>query len=95
MSDAAYSNSAYRGAIHPTQDRRVELRYLNTIMEESDFSDSSPVAQKQMTIPMVLREESLREERIKSTHLNDEREQRIDMWLSPMSDHFPDRKSVV
>ena len=97
MSNATYSNSAYRGAIHSSQDRRVEYHYLNTIMEESDYSESSPVAQKQTSNPMLLREERLREERRMDDHFNDgrrrsaheDREQRIDMWFSPMSDHFP------
>ncbi|CAK7235929.1 hypothetical protein SBRCBS47491_009463 [Sporothrix bragantina] len=95
---------AQRGALIPSQERRLECRYLNTIMEEADFSDASPTqnARSPMSVPMKLHQQQQqlyhqhqqrltgdrqREDRRHGS--NDEREQKVEMWLSPMSDHFP------
>lgn len=96
MSD--FTIATQRGALNPAQDRRAEYRYLNTIMEEADFSDASPV-RAQKSIPLKIQQQQLyqqhqqrlHEERIREDrrHGDEEREQKVEMWLSPMSDHFP------
>ncbi|KIH92735.1 verprolin-like protein [Sporothrix brasiliensis 5110] len=95
MSDLALAT--HRGTLNPAQDRRAEIRTLNTIMEEADFSDASPVGSQ---VPMKIQQQQLYQQHQKRLHEerlredrwhggNEEREQKIDLWLSPMSDHFP------
>ncbi|CAK7210747.1 hypothetical protein SCUCBS95973_000893 [Sporothrix curviconia] len=73
-------------------------------MEESDFSDASPTqnTQSPVSVPMKLHhhqqllyrqhQQRLFGDRQHNDHRHgndDEREQKVEMWLSPMSDHFP------
>ncbi|CAK7203959.1 hypothetical protein SEUCBS139899_006709 [Sporothrix eucalyptigena] len=93
MSDFTH---AQRGTLNPPQDRRIEYRYLNTIMEEADFSDASPTQNNPASIPMKLHQQQQQLYQQHQQRLNgdrhgssDAREQKVEMWLSPMSDHFP------
>ncbi|OAA53782.1 verprolin-like protein [Niveomyces insectorum RCEF 264] len=54
MADQGHSSSAYHGVLPPLQDRRGDYRYLNTILEESDSRDASPINPPQLAASMKL-----------------------------------------
>ncbi|EFX04100.1 verprolin-like protein [Grosmannia clavigera kw1407] len=89
--------NGYSGTLTNLRDQRTQYQYLNTIMEEADATDVSPTQPMQAALAQAKRQPQqqqqqplrLREDRLHEDRRQADCSQKIGLWLSPLSDHFP------